>query len=448
MKQPTFTLTTLGGGREIGANGHHLDLGGLGLLLDTGMHPRLDGAAALPDFDAVTGEVDAILISHAHLDHVGALPVALKRFTRSRLYMTGPTALLATRMLRNAVSINRLRAGDEPPLFSHEEVEWVEQITVTCEMDEQVELDGPGGQRVQLRFLNSGHLLGAAGVLVQCGGRRLFYTGDTCAAGQQICTAATYPRGDVDLLVLECTHGADEDDDPPPSFADAAEQLGRFIRRVADRGGSVLIPVFAMGRAQEILAALYRLALQQKIPPLPIHLSGLAHAVCRIYDATRRDSVRNHPDLRLGDLGYSILRPDVMDPETLLERPCVLVVTSGMVFPRTASHVLAQAMVPDPRHGVALVGYMDPESPGHALATADGALDLGHGPVKVAAEIRRFPFTAHSSAAELVQLVRRLTPRRVALVHGDDHAVEALARRLAPFPVSVTVAEPGGTMEW
>ena len=448
--KPRFTLTTLGGGREIGANCHHLDLGGLGLLLDTGMHPRLNGAAALPDFDAVTGDVDAILISHAHLDHVGALPVALKRFPRSRLYMTGPTALLATRMLRNAVTVNRLRAGDEAPLFSHDEVEWVEQITATCEMDEQVDLDGPGGQRVQLRFLNSGHLLGAAGVEVRCGRRRLFYTGDTCAAGQKICSPASYPRPGMDLLLLESTHGADAEDRPAPSFAEAAEQLGRFIQEVAHRGGSVLIPVFAMGRAQEILAALYRMALQQKIPPLPIHLSGLAHAVCRIYDATRRDSVRNHPDLRLGDLGYSILRPSAaLNSEALLEHPCILLVTSGMVFPHTASHVLARIMVSDPRHGVALVGYMDPQSPGHALAAAAGAtLDLGDGPVEVAAQICRFPFTAHSRAAELVELVERLAPRRVALIHGDAAAVEGLARRLEASSVSVTVAEPGGTLDW
>ena len=314
---PRFTFTTLGGGREIGANCYHLDLGGAGLLLDTGMHPKKQGTEALPDFDRVTGDVDAILISHAHLDHVGALPMALKRFPRSRLYMTGPTALLATRMLRNAVAVSRHRSNGSDPLFTHQEVEWVEQITLTCEMDQEMTLDGPGGQRVRLRFLNAGHLLGAAGILVQCGGRRLFYTGDTCATSQQICGPATYPRRRVDMMVLECTHGADGEQ-PRPTFAEAADQLGRFISRVARRGGSVLIPVFAMGRAQEILAVLYQLTLGGKIPPLPIHLSGLAHAVCRIYDATRHDSVRNHPKLRLEDLGYSVIRPGQIEDEALL----------------------------------------------------------------------------------------------------------------------------------
>ena len=446
--KPRFALTTLGGGREIGANCHHLDLGGTGLLLDAGMHPKKRGTDALPDFDQAAGEVDAILISHAHLDHVGALPVALKRFPRSRLYMTGPTALLATRMLRNSVAVNRQRSG--APLFSHQEVEWVEQVMITCEMDQEMALDGPGGQRVRLRFLNAGHLLGAAGVLVQCGRRRLFYTGDTCATPQHICAAASYPRPGVDLLVLESTHGADDEASSTSTFAQAADQLGRFIRQVADRGGSVLIPVFAMGRAQEILGVLHGLALEHKIPSLPIHLSGLAHAVCQIYDSMRNHSVRGHRSLHLGDLGYSILRPNLLANEALLQRPCILLVTSGMLFPRTASHTLAPTMLSDPRHGVALVGYMDPESPGQALVNArkGDTLDLGQGPVEVARDVQRFPFSAHSRARQLVQLVKDLSPRRVVLVHGDEQAVEALARRLAELPVGVTVAEPGGSVEF
>lgn len=457
-------LTILGGAREIGANSYHLDLDGVGLLLDAGMHPKHQGAEALPQFSRVQGEVDAILISHAHLDHVGALPVALKRFPRSRLYMTGPTALLASRMLRNSVSVARMRsraraAAQEPgspapaPLFSFDEVEWIEQIAITCDPGQALQLSSAAGRRLQLRFLPSGHLLGAAGVLVQSEGRRVFYTGDTCATDQHLMGPAVYPEPGLDLLLMDCTHGADPIVEADlelarSAYGDAVDQLARFISTVADRGGCVLMPVFAMGRTQELLGVLHSLMRQGRVPPLPIMISGLAHAVCRIYDACR-DSGHRHPELRLQDLGYSIIGQDALDDPALLERPCILAVTSGMMFPRTSSFQLASKMVTEPRHGVAFVGYVDPASAGYQLlsATRGQQVDLG-GPRRVACDVARFSFSAHSRAAQLVQLVTNLRPRQVVLVHGDAAAVEAMADRLGPLPAKVTVAEPGARVDF
>jgi len=458
--KPAVVLTILGGAREIGANSYHLDLGSAGILLDAGMHPKLQGEAALPNFDAVPGEVDAILITHAHLDHVGALPVALQRFPHARVYMTRPTSLLAIRMLRNAVAVARSRArassGESAarPLFDHDHVEWVTQVACTQEPGREFSIDPVGGATpARVTFFPAGHILGAVGVLIEHAGRRIFYTGDTGASGQYLCAPASYPPGPVDLLLLDSTHGGDPEPDlerDRRSFGRAKRELAGFIREVAGRGGSVLVPVFALGRAQEILGVLYDLIRRDKIPPLPIYLSGLAHAIGRIYDATRHDSVRRHHGVCLEELAYTIFEQGRADDPALLERPCLLAVSSGMVHAGTASCAVASRLVKEARHGVAFVGYLDPSSPGYRLCRTlpGGSVDLdGSGPLTVASSVRSFDFTAHSRASRLLELVRELRPRRVVLVHGDSGAVERLQRTLTDAGVRADVAEAGQRLE-
>jgi Cft2 family RNA processing exonuclease len=469
-------LTVLGGAREIGANCYYLKLHGQrpsgtdtrGILLDAGLHPKKQGTAALPNFAAVPGDVDEILISHAHLDHVGALPMALKHFPRSRVYMTGPSSLLALRMLRNAVAVSsfrsagrianrralRLNSLEASPLYSYDHVEWVEQVALTHEPGQTFTLANVAGEEPKVTFFSSGHVLGAVGILLEYGGRRLFYTGDTCATGQHLIGPARYPRSGVDILLMESTHGADIESDlarDRKSFHRAIAELGAFISSVAERGGSVLIPVFALGRTQEILGILQSLMRRALIPTLPIFISGLAHGICRIYDATRLTSDRLHSGLRLEDIGYRLLDPDKWDDPTLLKQPCILAVSSGMMFEGTTSHSLACRILPEAKHGLALVGFLDPESPGYRVAnTAWGeTVDLGGeiGPVRVACTVRRFSFTAHSRASQLLQTVKDLHPAQVILVHGDDAAARGLSTKIADFDgVRVTVASAGETI--
>jgi Cft2 family RNA processing exonuclease len=338
-------------------------------------------------------------------------------------------------------------------VYVDDQVEWVEQVLRTEEEGKTFSLEPIAGEAPRITFYRAGHLLGAVGILVEHRGRRFFYSGDTCASPQHICGGALFPRGGVDVLLLESTHGADPTVDLEADrrgFDRARDELGAFISSVAERGGAVLIPVFALGRAQEILGVLAELVRQGKAPALPIYVSGLAHAINRIYDATRLDSARRHQELRLEDLGYRLLDPERWQEGALLHRPCILAVTSGMMYPGTASFLLARRMLPEPRHGIAFVGFLDPDSPGHRVAQAalDETVDLGGeaGPARVACDVRRFGFTAHSRASQLLATVERLRPRRVVLVHGDSEATEAMSRQLAASGVETTIAEPGMTL--
>ena len=370
--------------------------------------------------------------------------------------MTDPTSRLALRMLRNAVSLSRTRRqGQEEPLFGHEEVNWVEQVVHLKEPGRPFNLNSAPGEPPRITLLEAGHLLGAVGVLIEHGGRRIFYSGDTCAHDQYIVGGAVYPEGPLDLLILDSTHGADAAPDlsrDQRAYGDAMQDLAAFIRATYHRGGCVLMPVFAMGRAQELLGILHHLRQHGGIPEdMTVHLSGLAHAVARIYDDTRSQGARRHPELCLGETGYQLVHPERLSDPALLNSPGIFAVTSGMMIPGNSSHTLARLLVRHPRNGVAFVGYLDPETVGYALANAiqDAPLDLGGPePVRLACPVSRFDFTAHSRASQLLASVEAMRPARVVLVHGDEQAVERLAQNLSHLPCQVTIAEPRMRLEF
>jgi Cft2 family RNA processing exonuclease len=449
-----MALTVLGGAREIGANCYCLELGKTRVLLDVGLHPKRQGVQALPDFSAIRGEVDAIFISHAHLDHIGALPVALKYFPTAPVFTTRTTSLLTMRMLRNAVAVSRLYHDGAlgKPLYTQGQVEAVADVMRAQALGKAWELDTrsqPCPPRIT--FYPAGHVLGAAGILIEYDGRRLFYTGDTCATDQYLCRAAQYPLGSMDTLLLDSTHGADIDSyltDAQQLFHQATEQLGRFISQVAQKGGSILIPVFALGRAQEIIGVLSHLKERGSIPRLPLFVSGLAHAFCRIYDTLDTEGFRQHSSFTFNKVDYQVLEYRALTPE-LLKQPCILALSSGMMSPNTSSYILAQWMLPDPKHGVAFVGFLDPDSPGYRLAHAQPGSKIPFGlkrPIEVACAVKQFPFTAHSHASQLVDLVGRLRPGKVVLVHGEAQAVGNLQARLIHHGFNAVVAEQGETI--
>jgi len=433
-------LTCLGGAGEIGANSYFLEVGSLGLLLDAGMHPKREGAAALPRTEAVTGDVDNILITHAHLDHVGALPYVWKKFPRARIHMTHTAWRFAARMLRNSVNVMRRRAesaGEAGPLYDFDAVEDLADVVETHDLDTPVEL----GRGVSATFVSAGHIPGAAGILLHDGAshlpgvpRTLFYTGDTCASSQLLIPGARYPEGPLDVLLTESTYGGNLVADGIRR-EDVMREFSRAVARVVERGGVVLLPVFALGRAQELLFALWTLMRKGRLPGgVPLFLTGLARALTRLYDETRRDTPRTDPTLRLETLGAAVLEADEIAAGAP-EGPAIVLASSGMLLPNTAANALARRVLARPEDAIFIVGYQDPESPGYRVqhSTPGALIDLGDGraPVERRCDLARFHFRAHSTRGELVRAARRMKPRRAVLVHGDPASARSLGDELA-----------------
>lgn len=452
-------LVALGKTDVIGASCHFLLVEGTGLLLDAGADPEGEGPEGLPDFDLVHRHadwyVDHTIVTHAHHDHVGALPVLIKHFPHVLVHMTRATRDLTDFALPASARLQRrrLREGSSThePLFSEEELEVYSYLYLTHELERDFDVTGLKGRTpITARFYDSGHILGAVGVLLtfeeQGRQRRVFYTSDTSVRPQAIIPGGNYPEGPVDVMIMESTLGADPDAELTTRRTEE-KRLGEALRRVIDRKGTVLLPVFAMGRAQEILALLDRYKRRGIIPEdVPVYTAGSMRAVADIYDKSRFTTPRLDPEFQVFGVDQRRLPRSDEALQEALSGPSIHVMSSGMVFERTISNRLAQRLIEDEKNAVFLVGFAREDSPAHRLveAAAQGkgteiVLDRARGPQPVNCEVDRFRFSGHSHRRDLIQLVEQLRPKTVVLVHGEEDARRWLADNIAFFYPEVDV---------
>jgi len=446
---------------EIGANSYYLQAGGRRLILDSGMHPKFEGEEALPNWKALGDRrLDAIIVSHSHQDHIGTLPVLMRRQPQARVFMTEPTTEIGSVLLHNSVNV-MTRQREEfgttlYPLFTHREIDRAADQWQSSTLRQPYTLSGeraPTGdaETLTFEFFDAGHVLGSTGILIRAEGRTLFYTGDVNFDDQTIAQAAVFPEKKIDILIMECTRG----DTPMPatwSRAGEEQRLGQAIENAFVRGGCILIPVFALGKTQEVLAMLYKLH-REKILDFPIYIGGLSSKISDIYDLHAQMGRRQLPRLQLMDE----LRPFVLNAETIHEARTragrVYALSSGMMTPKTLSNIFAQRIVDQPRHSIFFVGYADPESPAgilrNALLNEQVTIDPDEGPQRVRCHIEQFQFSAHASRESLIGFAERLAPRKVLLIHGDPLAVEWMRARLASdLPNSeIIVPTPGVELE-
>jgi Cft2 family RNA processing exonuclease len=445
---------------EIGANSYYLETSDRRLILDCGMHPKLVGEEALPNMNAVGGRrLDAIIISHAHQDHIGTLPILMRHQPQARVFMTEPTAAIGSVLLHNSVSVmtrQREELGTTLfPLFTHRETDRVSERWQSCALRQAYTLSGErapaDSSETTFEFYDAGHVLGSTGVLLRTGGRSLFYTGDVNFDDQTIAQAALFSPGKIDILIMECTRG---DTQVPPGWSRASEEkrFTQSIESAFSRGGCVLVPVFALGKTQEVLAMLYKMR-REKTLDFPIYIGGLSSKISQIYDKRAQMGRRQLPRLQLLD----DLRPYVLNADSIHEaqtRPGrVYALSSGMMTPKTLSNTFAQRIVDQSRHSIFFVGYADPESPAGILRSAraggEVTIDPDRGPQRVQCHIEQFQFSAHASRESLIAFAVRLAPKKILLVHGDPLAVEWMrARLVSDLPKSeVIVSTPGVEIE-
>ena len=412
----------------IGANSYVLDTGMERIVLDSGMHPKGKGLDALPDLTWLEdGSADAIIVTHAHLDHIGSLPVLMRRHPAAQVFMSELTAELGAAMLHNSCNVMTFQRDQEGikeyPLFTHREVDAMERRWRRLLPGKRFE---PGGNGARAEFFEAGHLPGSVGVKLDLGGLRVFYTGDVHFENQTLQLAAEFPDSDIDVLIMECTRGAAE---RAPDFSRQKEslRLAEKIMETVDRGGSVLMPVFALGKTQEMLLTLHELRRTGHLSArIPIHIGGLSSRMTQILDKHADTMRRTHPGLRLLDLD-GLIRAAKGERDLSYAPGRIYAISSGMMTENTASNDFAFRFIDNPRNTVAFVGYADPESPAGALQrTAVGEkvkLHHAHSAVERRCDVETFDFSGHAPRGMLLDYVKRVSPRKLLLVHGDDPAI-------------------------
>jgi Cft2 family RNA processing exonuclease len=451
----------LGDTADVGASCHFLEIGGTGLVLDAGTDPRREGPDSLPRFDWVRDRaqsyVDHALITHAHHDHMGSLPVLVEEFPHVMAHMTDATKRLLDFLLPASARLQKKKyeqnETQHEPLFQEDDLDFLSHVYLTHELEEDFDLTGmQGADSVTGRFYSAGHILGSVGTELRFqedgADRRLFYTSDTNMQPQSIIPGGEYPST-ADVLVLETTLGADEEAEQT-SRPEEVEKFRETLSRVIKRGGTALIPVFVMGRAQEMLAMLQRLKNEGTIPrDVPIYTAGSMRAIAGIYDDTNETTPRLDEDFKVFDVEQERV-PYESDAKTeILEGPGIMVVSSGMMFEPTLSNVLARRIVENEKDAVLIVGHAVEGTPARRLqeAAAEGPgapvmLADGHGPQPVYCTVERFRFSGHSHRRDLLKIVDHLAPETVLLVHGEPAAQAWMQEQIKEQHPDIDVRRP------
>ena len=447
---------------EIGANSYFLEIDGHNLVLDCGMHPKFEGEEALPNFKPLQArQLDAIVISHAHQDHIGTLPVLMRRQPQARVFMPEATSAIGETLLHNSVNV-MTRQREELgvmlyPLFTHRETDRATDLWQPCPMRQAVTISGERARPEEtgiltFEFYDAGHVLGSAGVLLRGNEQTVFYTADVNFDDQTIMQQAVFPEANIDILIIECTRG---DHETPAGWSREAEEnrLASAIREAFDGGGCVLIPVFALGKTQELLGMIYKFRRANLLPESPTYIGGLSAKMTNIYDARSGMSRRQLARLQL----LPDVDPFVLNGQTIHDAPAragrIYALSSGMMTPKTLSNIFARRVIENPRHSVFFVGYADPLSPAGILRDSkpgqEIALDSDEPPQRVGCQLKQFQFSAHASRESLVEYVKKLGPKKIVLVHGDPPAVDWMrAKLLAELPgAEVIVPSPGVELE-
>ncbi len=440
---------------DIGASAWFAEIEGHRLLLDAGTHPKHEGRESLPLYKVIAKEeVEAIALTHCHHDHVGSLPVALRHFPKAHVLMTELSYFLIERVLHNSVNVMTRQRDElgiqEYPLYSHDEVDEIAALFQGFRYNREVEWGAYQKTRAglaspTLEFYDAGHALGSAGVMVRGQKETLFYTGDVCFGDQTLLRGARFDDVKADVLIMETTRGNRA---VPPGFSREGEiqRLTAALDRVLKRKGCVLIPSFALGRTQEILALLALLMKAGKLKRQPIYIGGLGRVFTEIYDLEAHRAHRNHSNLKLTEaLNLVVLEPGQVD-KMRLSGGRIFVVTAGMMSEHTAAHDLAARMAGDERQAIFFVGYADPDTAGGRLKAAKpGAtfvLSGSAGEVTKRCEVQDFDLTAHANRDELLDFVGQVSPRAVLLGHGEAESRNWFEQQIRARHPKIKIIQP------
>ena len=349
------------------------------------------------------------LISHAHLDHCGALPLFNKLGMNVPIFMTDTTKKISEVLMNDALKIAK---HDGHNFYSSENIQSVMREIRNVNQSSNEKKIEHNYDNFKFEFFNSGHIPGSSSILLNIDGIKLLYSGDINYSETRLMKKAEkFPEADV--LIIESTYG---DKEHPKRDWEEDKFLGN-IDDTLKRGGSVLIPVFAVGRAQEIL-----LLLSKRNYEVPVYLDGMAKEITSLVMNSKNPYVKNSDKLKkfMGD----VIVVDRRSRETYMKHQGIFITTSGMCTGGPVMDYL-HYLHNKSSHSIFLTGYQSEDSNGHSILEHRTVI-LDNKRYDVRCQVEKFDFSAHSGKSDLIKMIKDVNPKVLILNHGNKKSMESL----------------------
>lgn len=441
----TAFISFLGGVEQVGRSSLLLSTEESKILIDAGINPGSSlRSTFFPRFDYEIkdiNELEAVIITHAHLDHVGALPFLIKYGYKGPIYMTEPTLYLSALLLEDLYNVD-LKSG-RTPFFELRDIKEIVEQTIILKYGQTTDI----APNVRVTLHNSGHILGSAMVHLSIGENEgnVLYTSDFKLGKSLLLNSAVYKKQKLNALIMECTYGGENDLMPPRS--EMENTLIRIVNETLKAGGKVLIPTLAVGRAQEVILILLKAIENKMIEEVPIFIDGMIMEVTKIHSAFPRylsselSSLMVEEDENPFDSHYLVpVKNQDSREEILSQGKSIILSTSGMLEGGPVLEYFKR-IAPDPNSSIVFVNYQIEGTLGQRvlsglkevqMADEDGKPTL----VSVNSKVYRIDgLSGHSDRTQLLTFLRRMLTGQemIYLVHGEISKLRSMHNYLNRF---------------
>ncbi len=401
-------ISVLGAANEVGRSGFLVNCDGTNLLLDYGvMFSRKRNEPPLYPLHVKPKDVDAAVITHAHLDHSGCMP-ALFNGGNTNVYCTPPTLDLSMLLIEDMLKIEKNKHS-----FHNGHVNSMLRNSKEIGFKEPVKV---GNATFELR--SSGHVIGGSTVLVEANNKRLFYTGDINPNGSRMLPKADLEIGDIDILITESTYS--QADQMPRE--ESENGLIEFANEVMDRKGVLFVPSFSVERSQEIACVLKNANFQH-----PVVMDGMALKVNDII--FRYPQYLKNVNIFADAINDAFLIRDHGDRKRAISEPCVVISPAGMLVGGNAVYYM-QNLASNDKNGIAMVSYQAEGTPGKKLLET-GKISVRGKDMKVKAPVKQFEFSGHGDRTSLFDMIKNIRgDPKVLTVHGDENSCTKFAEEI------------------
>ena len=427
-------IQPIGAGCEVGRSCIILKFQNKKIMLDCGVHPAYNGICSLPYFDLIDpGEIDILLVTHFHLDHCGALPYFLEKTNfKGECYMTYPTRDIYKIILSDYVKVSHSKS--EESLFNEKDLKNSLEKIKAINYHQEIEYRG-----IKFSAFKAGHVLGAAMFLIEISGVKILYTGDYSREKDRHLQPAEIPNREVhkiNVLIVESTYGIHQHEDRE----EREKNFIKYIDDVITRGGKCLLPVFATGRAQELLLILdeYWEANISRLKDVKIYYaSSLANDSIDIFkryiNMAGTFVQKKFSEERKNPFDFKYIKRVKTEQEILdvyNDKPCVVFASPGMLQSGLSKN-LFEKWCSDKKNGILITGYCVDKTLAREVLAQPHKIDLGNNKEKeLLMSVKNVTFSAHCDFKHTDEFIQEIEPKNIVLVHGEKKEMDRLRNQL------------------